>query len=105
MKMAVESFGLEVVAVGGGREALKAASGQHFSLVLLDVDMPEMNGLEVFRALRKRHGYEKTPIVFITGASAKAIREEAFRLGAADYLVKPVNLKSLRDCIFSKIAH
>src|SRR5262249_53769891 len=74
------------------REALELLGGRRFDLVLLDVMMPGMNGLEVLRFLRRVDSLIDLPIVMVTARSDSSDVVEALELGANDYLTKPVDL-------------
>ena len=76
-----------------GAEGLRAARGGSYDLIVLDVAMPEMDGLEMCRALR-REGIE-TPVLFLTVRSAPEDRIGGLEAGGDDYLVKPFHLKEL----------
>jgi len=83
----------EVSAVTSGREALARVAEEPFDIVILDVRMPEMNGIEVLRALKAAG--TRAGIVMLTGLGDVEEAVDAFRLGADDYLPKPVRLESL----------
>ena len=76
-----------------GTEGLRAARSASYDLIVLDVAMPEMDGLEMCRSLR-REGVE-TPVLFLTVRSAPDDRIDGLEAGADDYLVKPFHLKEL----------
>ena len=76
-----------------GAEGLRAARGASYDLIVLDVAMPEMDGLEMCRRLR-RDGVE-TPVLFLTVRSAPEDRIVGLEAGGDDYLVKPFHLKEL----------
>src|SRR5262245_50788417 len=64
---ALETLGAECVGAESGEAALRLLLDQHFALILLDVNMPRMNGFEVARAIRARPRQRGTPIIFVTG--------------------------------------
>ncbi len=72
---------------GSGEEALAVAGREHIDLVILDVGLPDMDGREVCRALRKR-GF-KSPVIMLTGQVEDADQIEGLEAGANDYVVKP----------------
>jgi signal transduction histidine kinase len=84
--------GYEVSGAGGGREALELLGGRRFDLVLLDVMMPGMNGLEVLRFLRRVDSLIDLPIIMVTARADSPDVVEALELGANDYLTKPLDL-------------
>ena len=67
----------------------------HPCLIILDLNMPRLNGLEALAALRRVETYRTTPIVILTTSDEASYRQQAHDLGANDYLVKPLNLDSL----------
>ena len=80
---------------GDGAEAVRIIESNKIDLVLLDWNMPMMNGLELVKRLRAKSEYAKLPIVMITSESAKYSVIEAVKAGVNDYLVKPVSEKAL----------
>ncbi len=87
----VSEAGLRSLSFANGSDALAAALGNDVSIVLLDVDMPGMNGYEVCRRLRAQAGFATIPIVMVTGHEDSAAITLAFEAGATDFVSKPVN--------------
>ena len=87
LRMALSSEGYDVVGASTGREGLALADRQAPDLVLLDVEMPGLCGLEVPSGLSARH--KTLPVVMMSAQSATAIRTEAIARGAIDCLEKP----------------
>src|SRR5690242_17760747 len=86
-----------LVRCASGPEALARLAGRDAAVVLLDVQMPAMDGLETARQIRAREPARRTPIIFLTAYDAPpAAVVEAYRLGAVDYLVKPLVPEILR---------
>lgn len=77
----------------GGKEALEALSGGSFDVVITDLSMPGMNGLELIRLTNEGHPH--VPKIIITGAGTMEDAIEAIRIGAYDYIRKPLNLGEL----------
>jgi DNA-binding NtrC family response regulator len=80
--------GFRVVAAGNGPEALDMMDGDTFDVVLLDMRMPGMDGLELLRAIKER--WPQSEVVVVTGYPSIDAAKEAVKLGAYDYLAKPV---------------
>ncbi|MBU0935006.1 MAG: response regulator [Spirochaetes bacterium] len=80
-----------------GREAQRIISSQKIDLLLLDWNMPMLNGLELVKKLRADPLYAKLPIIMITSESAKYSVIEAVKAGVNDYLIKPVSEKLLME--------
>jgi CheY-like chemotaxis protein len=100
-------FALESVLEGGnyaiakaqsGNEALLALMNQEFAAIVLDVQMPEVSGIELARLIKQRRRTQHIPIIFLT---AHYLEEEhavlAYDVGAVDYLTKPINPLVLRS--------
>ncbi len=87
-----------VEAVERGREALRRVSNPQTSpdLILLDIQMPEMDGYEVCRRLKADPATRNIPVLFITGLSDHASEARGFSLGAVDYIAKPFNLETVK---------
>ena len=89
MKAMLERNGYEVLQAEDGQVALDLLEKEHVDLMLLDVMMPQMDGLQLTRTLRE-HGND-IPIIMVTAKEAVPDRREGFRAGTDDYLVKPVD--------------
>jgi len=88
----LERSGFRVLAAGDGRLALALAHQQHPDLVVLDLNLPAMDGLDVCRALRRE---SDVPIVMLTARADEADRLIGLELGADDYIVKPFSPREL----------
>jgi len=80
----------EILAATSGRQALEIAAQNTPDLVLLDVSMPEMDGYETFSRLKELESMKNIPVIFVTAFGAEEFELRGLKLGAADYLVKPV---------------
>ena len=85
----------KVYGATGGEKALKFLETQKCDLFILDIDMPGMNGYELAETLRKSDDYAKTPIIFLTGNSARERILKAIDAGGNDFIVKPANYEIL----------
>lgn len=79
-----------------GAEALAAATKHLPSLILLDIQMPDMNGYAVCRQLKANPRTEAIPVIFISGLADAGHEEEGFASGGVDYIVKPISRPILR---------
>lgn len=97
----LEKVGSQVTVAQTGAAALEQALNHDFHLLLLDVQMPEMTGLEVCRAIRKHESVYggHRPIVMLTAQAMKGDREECLAAGADDYVTKPVTRRTLFSAI------
>jgi two-component system chemotaxis response regulator CheY len=93
-----------VLEAGDGREALKLMEGHEISLVLTDINMPNMDGLELLRALRSSPKWSTVPVVMITTEGGQAKVQEAVGLGATSYVRKPFSADLLRDKLASLLS-
>ena len=96
MRAALEQAGFAVVDALDGPAALAAYDRLHPDLVLLDVDMPGMDGITVCRSLRERRDARYVPIVMATGMDDIASIDAAYAAGATDFIPKPMNWALLR---------
>jgi DNA-binding response OmpR family regulator len=87
--------GYQVITANNGHDALQSALHERPDLVLLDVAMPEMDGIEVCRRLRASPITVSTPILFLTVSKDIKTKIAGFNAGADDYLVKPFDLQEL----------
>jgi diguanylate cyclase (GGDEF)-like protein len=90
MRAALEKAGLEVGLAEDGEDALRQFRAQPFDLVMLDVEMPGIDGYQVCAALRAEVG-EELPIIMVTGMDDVESVEQAFDAGATDFFAKPIN--------------
>jgi len=88
---AAQECGLEPMAFDNGLAALQACLSHEVAIVLLDVDMPGLDGFEVCRRLRSESRFASVPIVMVTGNEDQAAVSLAFDAGATDFISKPVN--------------
>ncbi len=95
--------GYEVVAVHNGPDALQAARQQDFDLILLDIMMPGMDGYEVLSELRSNSITAEIPVIFITAKDAAADVEQGLKLGADDYVTKPLKPRELFARVQAKL--
>lgn len=91
----IEKAGHRVIAVSNGREALERIAVQDFDLVLMDVSMPEMDGLEATTAIRTRYPDRKLQIVAMTAHALIGDREMCLAAGMDSYLAKPIKPEEL----------
>jgi two-component system nitrogen regulation response regulator GlnG len=92
------AFGsVTVLTAESAAEGMALAAEHHPDVIILDVQLPDLTGLEALRRLRDLDA--RSPVIFITGKATTETAIEAMKLGAYDYLLKPVELKQLRDIV------
>lgn len=79
-------------------------SGQIPSLIITDIDMPNLNGLDFLKSIKKSGYFKDVPVLVITGYDDSKQKEKCMELGADDYFIKPFNPSILIDSIESTIA-
>lgn len=86
-----------IVVVENGEDALNMAQGQQFDIILMDMQMPIMNGFEATEKIRELPSYKNTPIIALTAFAMKGDREKCIEAGATDYIPKPIDSKEFID--------
>ena len=97
MQSHLEGLDVDCYTVLSGHEAVNAAAENDFALILLDVQMPGMNGFETAAALRAEEKTHFVPIIFITAMDQKTYEFKGYESGAVDYISKPVDEEILRS--------
>jgi len=82
--------GVDIVEAQDGMDGLRKLSSDHFDLALIDINMPVMDGLKLIGLMRGEDELRDVPVVVITTEGAEQDRERALRLGANEYLTKPI---------------
>jgi two-component system chemotaxis response regulator CheY len=88
---------VEVVEAASGFDALRLLPRGPWDLVISDVNMPDINGLELLQFIRKNDQHRETPVLLISTQSSERDRERALALGADGYLIKPFTPEALRQ--------
>ncbi len=103
VKIMLEKVGHDVVAVKNGKLAFEAIQHGEFDLILMDVQMPEMDGFEATSLIRnhQERGGIHTPIIAMTAHAMKGDRENCLRAGMDDYVSKPIQIRELLRVIES----
>jgi len=93
IKFSLEQDGMEVVVAHDGEEAVEIARAGNFDLIVLDVMLPKLDGLEVCQAIRE---FSNTPIIMLTAKSEDMDKIMGLEYGADDYITKPFNILELK---------
>ena len=91
----LEDYGMDIRTADNGREAIEVARKGGLDVVLMDIMMPEMDGLDTTREIRRIPGRKDLPIIAVTAKAMKGDRDRCLEAGAWDYLSKPVDTTQL----------
>ena len=97
----LEDHGMTVVSANSGIDALSMMSTQNLDIVLMDIMMPEMDGISTMREARRLPSSRDLPIIAVTAKAMKGDRERCIEAGAWDYLSKPVDSQQLLSVLRS----
>lgn len=89
----------EITEAGSGFEALKILPAHSFDLIITDINMPDINGLELINFVRKHPTYNKTPLIIVTTEKSEEDRKKGMALGANRYITKPFSPSDLQDAV------
>ncbi len=93
---ALERFGLNVISAESGQEAIDILNtDKTIDIVLMDIMMPEMDGYETMKNIRKNDKHKDLTIIAVTAKAMKGDRQRCIESGASDYITKPVNVDQL----------
>ncbi len=90
---------LDIIESQNGFEALKLLPLHSFDLILTDINMPEINGLELVGFVKKNPAYSHIPLIIISTEGSEKDREKGLLLGADEYIVKPVDPDQLKKVV------
>jgi len=97
--------GYQMAAAVNGQQALELLAKEEIDLVLLDIDMPVMNGLDVLKVIREKHSSTELPVVMVTANTRSEEIVGALSLGASDYLTKPIDFPVALARINTLLSH
>jgi CheY-like chemotaxis protein len=86
-----------------GYEAIARAEEMHPNLILMDIQMPQMDGLEAIRYLRNKPQFRKMPIIALTALAMPGDRDRCLAAGANEYISKPISIKTLMRTIDAQL--
>ena len=94
-----EIKGYETTEAGNGFEALKALPSERFDLIITDINMPDINGLEIIHFVRNNASYKDIPLIIVTTDQGEADRKKGLALGAQEYITKPFDPETLKAAV------
>lgn len=89
----------EITEASSGFEALKILPGREFDLIITDINMPDINGLELVNFVKKHPTYKETPLIIVTTEKSAEDRKRGMALGADTYITKPFEADDLQDAV------
>jgi two-component system chemotaxis response regulator CheY len=92
-----ESGNYEIIEAGSGFDALRELPRLKFDLVITDINMPNINGLELISFIKSNDNYKEIPIIIVSTEGSQKDKEKGLNLGADEYIVKPFNPEDLQD--------
>ena len=99
ISMQLRTLGYRVVEAQGGIEAIALIKREYPSLVLMDINMPEVDGLETTRLIRRTDGISAIPIIGLSAHHGPEMRDEALKAGCNEFVIKPIDFKLLDNLI------
>lgn len=102
--LSLAKLDFQIVTATNGRDALARFQAYHPDMVILDILLPWMNGLDVLREWKRRDVLEGIPVLIISALSHREIVQEALDSGASDFLIKPIDLNMLMERIQRMLA-
>lgn len=88
-----------IIEAGSGFEALKLLPTEKFNLIITDINMPDINGLELIRFVKTNPLYKDIPLIIVTTERGEEDRKKGMSLGASEYITKPFKADELKDAI------
>ena len=95
---------VKITEAASGFEALRALPREDFDLVVTDINMPDINGLELVSFVRSNERFESIPVVIVSTEGSERDRDKGLELGADAYLVKPFDPDALREVVAGLLA-
>jgi two-component system, chemotaxis family, chemotaxis protein CheY len=95
VKIALNNAGYDVVEAGDGKEALTKLDGTRYHLIVSDVNMPNMDGIALLKAIKQHQNYKFTPVLMLTTEAGEAKKQEGQMAGAKAWIVKPFQPQQL----------
>ena len=94
-----ETGGFFVEEAGNGFEALKALPTRRFDLIITDINMPDINGLELISFVRSNPGYKDIPLIIVSTEKSDEDKKRGLALGASSYVIKPFTKEHLMAAV------
>jgi CheY-like chemotaxis protein len=99
IKNALKDSGFEILEASCGQEGIESAAKNQPDLIILDITMPDLNGIEVLEHLRKSSSNSKTPVIMLTAESDEKTVQRASSLGVSGYIAKPFTIDRVTKAV------
>jgi two-component system chemotaxis response regulator CheY len=99
MRASLEEAGFSVLEAGNGFEALKSLPTRPFDLIVTDINMPDINGLELISFVRSNPAYNTIPLIIVSTEKSDEDKKRGLALGASSYVVKPFSKQDLMTAV------
>jgi two-component system chemotaxis response regulator CheY len=99
MRVSLEEAGFSVMEAGNGFEALKSLPTRPFDLIVTDINMPDINGLELISFVRSNPAYNTIPLIIVSTEKSDEDKKRGLALGASSYVVKPFSKQDLMTAV------
>jgi len=99
MRLELENCGYKVIEAGDGQQAVELAQQEHPDIILMDLSLPGLDGIQATRQIRKEKACKKIPIIAITAHHESTFRQDAAASGFDAYVTKPVDMAFLSELI------
>jgi DNA-binding response OmpR family regulator len=96
----IESWGFHAYTAKNGKEAIAIAGKKKVDLIVLDIDLPDISGMEVCKILKGNPATQKIPILMLSAMGKGSVVDEGFSCGADDYIIKDVDFDLLKSKVF-----
>jgi|GEM_PF-1019271 len=103
MQRALQAEGVELTIAGSGELAMQLVREHRFDLIILNINLPGISGLEVCRRLKLNPARQRIPVIFASGETSRQFVDQAFHLGAVDYLPKPFGLEDFKTRVLAHL--
>jgi len=99
MKRILESEGLEVICAADGTQLSKVLDDSPIDLVMMDIGLPWINGLELAQLMKENDDLKKIPLIFVSGKASELDVKRGFSVGADDYITKPFDVEKVKKAV------
>ena len=99
ISLALQQQGYQVVTASNGEDAITVAAQTHPNLILMDINLPALDGLGATRRIRDNEGMSEVPVVVVTAFGTEGFQRAAYDAGASGYLTKPIDLDRMNQLI------